>query len=370
MTVWEPSGSGDPVVDGICALAELETLAADRLAGPVWDYVAGGAGDQVSLRDNPRAWARHRLLPHVLRDVSGLSTATHLLGQDLAHPILAAPTATHARYHPGAERETLGGVAAAESILTLSSLGSTLPRDLGRAAGELASPWWMQVYLQQDRSHTHEYLDRAVAAGACALVLTVDTPSLGARDRDKRDSFGFSDGIELPTLSHLAVMPDPLPVHRRIWNNHLAHNLTPADITELADRYGVPVLVKGVLRASDARLAVQAGAAGVIVSNHGGRNLDTTPATADVLRAVVDEIGGAVPIIVDGGIRRGTDIAAALCLGADAVMLGRPIIWGLATYGARGVQHALEIARTELEMAMALLGAPSIADLGRDLLVP
>jgi 4-hydroxymandelate oxidase len=367
---WAPEGSGDPAHDGVVRLADLEEPAARRLAGAVWDYVAGGAGDEVTLRDNPAAWARHRLHPHSMVDVTGLSTATTLLGRPLAHPILVAPTATHVRYHPGAEIETLRGTTAGESFMTLSSLGSTLARDFGAEADRIGTPWWMQVYLQRDRSLSFAYLDDAVAAGAGALVLTVDTPSLGARDRDKRDSFGASRGVSFPTLAHLPAHHDPAPAHRRVRNPHLADDVTEADVTMLAERYGVPVLVKGVLRADDARRAVDAGAAGVIVSNHGARNLDTVPATADVLARIVDEVRRDAPVLVDGGVRRGTDVAAALCLGADAVLVGRPVIWGLAAYGAAGVQHVLEILRAELEMAMALLGAPTVADLDRDLLAP
>ena len=194
-------------------------------------------------------------------------------------------------------------------------------------------------------------------------MLTVDTPSLGARDRDKRDTLGVSQGVTLPVLAHVPVEPSELPLHRRVWNPHLANDVTPADITELARRYGVPVLVKGVLRPDDARRAVDAGASAVIVSNHGARNLDTAPATADCLASVVDEVARDVPVLADGGIRRGTDVATALCLGASAVLIGRPVIWGLATYGAAGVRHALEVLRTELEMAMSLLGAPTLAAL-------
>ena len=367
---WSPVGSGDPAQDGVVRLADLEEPAARRLEGPVWNYVTGGAGDEHTLRDNPAAWARHRLHPRSMVDVSGLSTATELLGRPLPHPILVAPTATHVRYHPGAELETLRGSTAGESSMTLSSLGSTLATEFGAEAARLDAPWWMQVYLQRDRSLSFAYLDIAVESGASALVLTVDTPSLGARDRDKRDSFGASHGVTFPTLAHLPTHHDPAPAHRRVWNPHLANDVTPADITVLAERYGVPVLVKGVLRADDARRAVDAGAAGVVVSNHGARNLDTAPATADVLASIVDEVRGEVPVLVDGGVRRGTDVATALCLGADAVLVGRPVIWGLTTYGAAGVQHVLEILRAELEMAMALLGAPTVDALDRSLLLP
>ena len=366
---WSAHGSGDPAADGVVRLADLEGPAASRLAGTTWNYVVGGAGDEHTLRDSTVAWSRHGLSPHSLVDVSGLSAATTVLGHRLEHPVLLAPTASHGRYHPLGELETLRGAAAAGSLMTLSSLGSTLSTDFGAAAARLDRPWWMQVYLQRDRALSDAYLDSAVAAGATALVLTVDTPSLGARDRDRRDAFGAAAGLSFPNLSHVPVPADPTPAHRRVWNPHLANDVTPADVTRLVQRYGLPVLVKGVLRPDDARRAVDAGAAGVIVSNHGARNLDTAPATADVLAAIVDELRGEVAVLVDGGLRRGTDVATALCLGADAVLVGRPVIWGLTAYGAAGVAHVVEVLRAELEMAMALLGAPTVADLTRDLLL-
>ncbi len=359
-------GSGDPGTDGVVAVRDLEAPAAARLAGSAWDYVEGGAGDERTLRDNVDAWSRHVLLPHSMVDVSGLSATTTLLGRRLAHPVLVAPTATHARFHPDAELETLRGVIGAASTMALSSLGSTPVRDFGALAAEHDSLWWMQVYLQTDRAVSYAYLD--VAAGATALVLTVDTPSLGARDRDRRDPTGAARGFDFPNLAHLPLSADPVPAHRRLWNPHLASDVTENDVTELSRRYGIPVLVKGILRPDDARRAVDAGASGVIVSNHGARNLDCAPATADALAAVVDAVASEVPVLVDGGIRRGTDIATALCLGATAVMVGRPVIWGLATYGAAGVRHVIEVLRTELEMAMALLGAPTVDLLTRDLL--
>lgn len=221
----------------------------------------------------------------------------------------------------------------------------------------------MQVYFQRDRSLTYDLLDRAVAAGATALVVTVDTPSLGARDRDKRNPFGAPAGIEFPNVPGHVIEADEAPSHRRIWNPHLANDVTPRDVTSLRDRYDVPILVKGILRPDDARRAIDSGADGIIVSNHGGRNLDSSPATAEVLGKIVTHVNDEIPVLVDGGIRRGTDIAAALCLGASAVLVGRPIIWGLSTYGAAGVSHAIDILRTELEMAMALMGATSIDQL-------
>jgi isopentenyl diphosphate isomerase/L-lactate dehydrogenase-like FMN-dependent dehydrogenase len=367
MSSWTPRATGDPSADGWVALHQAEAWASERIDPQTWDYVRGGAGDEVTLRDNINSWSRHRLRPHVMTDVSSLDTSINLFGARLAHPIVIAPTASHARYHPEGEIATLRGAAAAEAITTVSTLASLPVDEIGTRATELGTPWWMQVYLQRERSLTYDLLDRAVAGGASALVLTVDTPSLGARDRDKRNPFGAPTGIEFPNVPAHTVHPDPTPAHRRIWNPHLANNVTGADITALHDRYAIPVLAKGILRADDARRAIDAGASGIIVSNHGGRNLDTAPATADVLADIVAAAQGHVPVLVDGGIRRGTDIATALCLGASAVLIGRPIIWGLSTYGSAGVTHAIDILRTELEMAMALLGAENVAALGPDL---
>ena len=367
MTSWSPRASGDPVADGWVAIHQAESWASERIDHQTWDYVRGGAGDEVSLRDNVSAWSQHRLRPHVMTDVSALDTSITMFGERLAHPIVLAPTASHARYHPDGEIATLRGAAAAEAVTTISTLASFAIADIGTGAAAHDASWWMQVYIQRDRSHTFDLLDQAVESGARALVVTVDTPSLGARDRDKRNPFGAPARITFPNVpSH--VEADSTPAHRRIWNPHLANDVTAADITALRERYPVPVLTKGILRADDARRAVDAGASAVVVSNHGGRNLDSAPATADVLAAIVGEVGGEVPVLVDGGIRRGTDIAAALCLGASAVLIGRPIIWGLSTYGDAGVTHAVDILRTELEMAMALLGAPTVGELNQDFL--
>jgi 4-hydroxymandelate oxidase len=371
-TSWVPRGSGDPVDDGWVAVRQAQEWASERLDQSTWDYVRSGAGDEVTLLDNDRAWTRHRLLPHVMTDVSGLDTSIQLFTHLRSHPILTAPTATHTRYHPDGEIAAVRGAAAAEAITTISTLASQTVADIGSAAADCGADWWMQVYVQRDRQQTWDLCSRAVAAGAGALVVTVDTPSLGARDLDKRNQFGAAAGVTFPNIDHHSVIADPTPAHRRIWNSHLANDLTAADITELRNRFDVPVLVKGVLRADDARRAVDAGAQGVIVSNHGGRNLDSTPATADVLSSIVGavrESGSDVPVLVDGGIRRGTDVAVALCLGATAVLVGRPIIWGLVTYGQVGVTHVLDILRTEFEMAMALLGAGRVDQLSEDLLL-
>lgn len=361
----------DPAADMIVALHQLARPAADILRGPVWDYVSGGAGDETTLADNQEAWNRLKLAPRTLVDVSRLDTSTTVLGQRWEHPIAIAPTARHTAYHPAGESATIAGAHAAAAWYIQSSLGGTGLDAIGRDCQALAQPWWFQLYVQRDRGFTADLVGRAVASGASALVLTVDTPTLGARDRDKRSNLGSPDGVPYPILADMPLSTqDDVPAHRRVFNPLLAPDITWEDLTWLLELSPVPVLVKGVLRPDDARRYAEAGVAGIIVSNHGARNLDTVPATADALRGVVTAVAGAVPVLVDGGIRRGTDIAKALCLGATAVLIGRPIIWGLTTYGSAGVSHVIDILRTELEMAMALLGAPRCSDLTADLLWP
>lgn len=358
----------DPVKDAIVHLAQLEPLAAEALAGPVWDYVAGGAADETTLADSNAAWARIKLAPRALVDVSRIDTHTQILGLDLQHPIIVAPTARHTAYHADGETATIRGTRQGEALYIQSSLGGTALDVVGDVARDAGQPWWFQLYVQRDRGWTRELVARAIDAGAQALALTVDTPTLGARDRDKRDNLGAAAGAIYPILDGAPVAPDPTPAHRRIYNPHLSPDITWADLEWLAEISSIPVIPKGVLRADDARKAVSCGAAAIIVSNHGARNLDTVPTTAEALSPVVAAVADRVPVIVDGGIRRGTDVVKALIMGASAVMIGRPVIWGLATYGQAGVTHVIEMLRTELEMAMALLGAPAISQLTDELL--
>lgn len=350
----------DPIADEIVAIKQLEPRAEQLISPPVWDYVAGGAGDEQTLADNVAAWQRIKLAPHTLVDVSTIDTSVSLFGRTFPHPIVLAPTANHLSYHADGELATLRGAREAEAIFVVSSLGSTPLQPIGSLASELNTPWWFQLYVQRDRGWTRQLVEQAVQLGATALVVTVDTPTLGARDRDKRNNLGAGSGVRYPILDGSPIRPDPTPAHRRIYNPHLSPDITWADLEWLIDISPVPVLPKGILRQDDAKRALSAGVGGLIVSNHGARNLDTAPATAEALDGVMAEVGAAVPVLVDGGLRRGTDIAKALSLGASAVLVGRPYIWGLACYGSRGVTHVVEILRTELEMAMALLGAPSI----------
>lgn len=360
----------DVVPDTAMSVGDLEPIAQARLSDRTWDYVAGGAADEISLGWNDEAWRHLRLAPRALVDVSVIDTSVHLLGHDLAHPILLAPTAAHRQYHPGAEAATRRGADAAEALAIMSTLGSSEVPELGAAA---SGPWWYQLYVQADRAFTAALVDSVVAAGAEALVLTVDTPLLGARDRDRRTGGHTVDGMQPPALRGAApsvVMPDEPRPYQRAYNPHLDPSLTWETLEWLVDISPVPVLPKGVVRADDAQRCVDAGVGGVIVSNHGARNLDTVVPTAQALPSVVRAVHGAVPVVVDGGIRRGTDVAKALILGADAVLIGRPAIWGLTVAGAGGVQWVVDTLWTELAMAMGLLGAPTVSELTADLIWP
>jgi 4-hydroxymandelate oxidase len=357
----------DPLADAV-SVPDLERLAAQVIGdGADWDYLTRGAGDGWTLRANPARWASLRLAPHCLVDVSVTDTSIRLLDRELPHPVLLAPVAGHRRWHPEGEVAAARGAAEAQALFVLSTLATATVEEVGAATD---APWWFQVYVHRDRSFTRDLVQRAAAAGASALVLTADTPVLGARDRERGADLSRPGGHEVPHLQGLLPDVPDLPPHRRVYNPWMDPGLTWDTVGWLSEAAALPVLVKGVLRPDDAAAAVDVGAAGVIVSNHGGRNLDTVPATVDALGYVVDRVAGRVPVLVDGGIRRGTDVAKALCLGAAAVMVGRPYVWGLAVAGASGVRHAVEILSAELTMAMALLGAPRTTDLTRDLLWP
>ncbi|HSR24394.1 MAG TPA: alpha-hydroxy acid oxidase [Candidatus Eisenbacteria bacterium] len=344
---------------------ELEPLARERITETAYAYLTGGSGDEHSLRWNVEAWSRIRLAPRFLVDVGAIDTRLTLLGHRLDHPVLLAPAAAHRLFHPEGELETLRGAAAADALYVQSTMATVGVEEVGAAA---TSPWWFQLYIQRDRGFTRELVARAEAAGASALVLTIDLPVLGARDTDRRNSLGLPPGVEYVNLRGLAIEPDTAPPERRVYNQHLDPTVTWDDLDWLRSLTRLPVLAKGVLRPDDALRCLDHGVAGLVVSNHGARNLDTVPPTAEVLPHVVDAVAGRVPVLVDGGLRRGTDIAKALMLGATAVLVGRPYVWGLAAYGADGVKLVTDLLRTELQMAMGLLGAPTLADLTPDLI--
>ncbi|MHC4996399.1 MAG: alpha-hydroxy acid oxidase, partial [Planctomycetota bacterium] len=289
------------------------------------------------------------------------------LGQKLAHPVVLAPTGLHRLFHEEGELATARGAGEAEALLTVSSL-ATFPIEEVAAAGN--GPRWQQLYIQKDRGWTKELVQRAEAAGFSGFVLTADNPVLGARDRERRHGFALPDDV------HLANMPPLGDAHtadvhhdaESIYNPYLDASIGWKDVEWLKGLMTTPLICKGILHRDDARLAILHGAAAVVCSNHGGRNLDGSPASIDALPAIVDAVDGRVPVLMDGGVRRGTDIVKALALGATAVMIGRPYVWGLAAAGADGVKGVIEILRHELETAMALCGKTALGELDTTLI--
>ena len=345
-------------------LSDLEQRAREILARPVYDFVSGGADDEVTLRDNEAAWNRIRLRPHVLQRVDRVSTRTTLLGAPVGAPIMVAPFSYQRLIHAEGEVATARGGAAAESLLVISTRATVSLEEIASAAPNL--PRWFQVYILRDRGWTAELVLRAAASGCRALMLTVDAPVIGRNHRAERSRFSFPQ-------SQLANLGSGVPVDPAALQSYSGAEHDPAidldDIEWLRQVANLPVIVKGVLRGDDAAACVEAGADAVVVSNHGGRQLDTSIATADALPDVAESVGSRAQVYVDGGIRRGTDILKALALGADAVLVGRPAIWGLAVAGADGVFAVLNTLRQELVRAMILCQAPTLQSISSDLLV-
>jgi 4-hydroxymandelate oxidase len=339
-------------------LGDFEAVARERLAPGVYDYFAGGAEDEQALARNRAAWAAIALHHHVLVDVSRRDGSTRVLGQSLALPVVIAPMAFQRMAHPDGELATLRAAAAA-GTLTVVSMGASVPiEDAAAAAG---GALWFQLYMMRDRGRVRELVARVTAAGVKALVLTVDSPVFGRRERDARNGFATPSGLRVPAIgdasfAEFAGMLDPA--------------LSWRDVEWLRGCTELPVLLKGVVRADDAARAAERGIAGVIVSNHGGRQLDGSPATADVLPAVAAAVAGRAEVLVDGGIRRGADVVRALALGARAVLIGRPILWALAADGEAGVARALELLAAEVDRTMALCGCPDVAAITRSLVAP
>ena len=346
-------------------LEQLEREAQLRLGAAAYDYYAGGADAEVTLIHNAAAWGRMPIRPRVLRDVGDVSTATTVLGTSVALPVLIAPMAYQRLAHHEGERATAQAAASAGTVMVVSTLATTSLEDVAAAAPDAAQ--WFQLYIHRDRDLTAGLVERAAAAGYRALVLTVDVPVLGRRIRDERNKFTLPDGLEMANVSKKVpeVEGSGLAAYA---DDAIDPAVTFADIGWLKQLCDLPVLVKGVIRGDDARQAVDAGAGGVVVSNHGGRQLDTSLATAEALLDVTEAVGGDVEVYVDGGIRRGTDIVKALALGARGVLIGRPVLWGLATGGAEGVGAVLEFFKADTERAFALCGAAGVTDIGFDLL--
>jgi len=328
-----------------------------------FDYLAGGAGEERSVAANRDAWNERALRPHYLRDVRRATAATTILGVHTPAPIVVAPTAMHRLFHPDGERATAVGAAEAALTYTVSMAATTALEDIAAVAP--GAPRWMQLYMQADRAITRECCERAAAAGYEALVLTVDSPVTARNLRNERNGFNVPVGLTLPNIA-------PRREHDLdIWAIVGAYDaaVTPDDIALVsAWGGGLPVVVKGLVRGDDARRAVDAGAAAIAVSNHGGRQLDTCIATARALPEVVDAVGRDAEVYVDGGIRSGVDIVKALALGARAVLVGRPVVWGLATDGAAGVQAVLTELAADTVRALALCGATSPVEATADLL--
>jgi isopentenyl diphosphate isomerase/L-lactate dehydrogenase-like FMN-dependent dehydrogenase len=326
---------------------DYERLAEQKLDANAHAYFAGGAGDEVTLRDNLASFERRKLRPRVLVDVSSVSTATTILGTDVALPILIAPLALQRMAHPDGELATARAAAAAGTIMCLSTAATARPAEVAAAAP--GAPRWFQVYVLADRSETEDLIEEAVANEFSALMLTVDTPFLGRRERDIRIDFQIPE--------HLTVSGD-------IFGGRFDTGLSWRDLEWLGG-YGLPVVVKGILTAEDARLACEHGAAGVVVSNHGGRQLDGVSSSLDALEEVVEAVDGRAEVLLDGGVRRGTDVLKALGLGARAVLVGRAMVWGLAVAGEEGVLDVLRLLQQEVELALGLLGCASPADVSR-----
>ena len=339
------------------SVPDYELLAHERMSHPAWEYINSGSADEVTLRWNREALTRIRLKPRVMVDVSQIDTRIKLFGQEMSHPILLAPTSTHMLVNPEGEVATARGASAADAVMVISTVSNRAVEDITRAS---TRPTWFQLYVQDDRALTKDLVLRAQAAGCRALCITVDLPIVYARDREahlgkEAPQFPF------PNLNITAgVIGGARTIRSRKFNWK--------DLEWIQSFAKTPILLKGVLNPDDAEQAVRMGAAAVVVSNHGGRALDSVPATIDALPAIVDRVAGRIPVLVDGGIRRGTDVLKGLANGATAVLIGRPYLYGLAVAGSDGVRHVVEILRTELEAAMALSGRTSIGAIDRSVL--
>ena len=335
---------------------ELETRAEAALEPVAWAYCSGGAGDEVTLADNADAWSRHRLRPRILVDVAKVDTTTTLLGTPVSLPVGIAPTALHGLCCPDGEVATARAASAEGLLLTLSSLASRPVEDVAGIEG----PRWFQLYAHRERAIAVDVVARAVDVGFAAIVVTADLPVLGNRERERRGGYEWGTAHTYGTFTrYVDGYGDAVSAGLHEFQ------LTWDDLAWLRDLTDLPLVVKGILAPEDAALACEHGADAVWVSNHGGRQLDTVAATADVLEACVQAVAGRAEVYVDGGVRRATDVLTALALGADAVFAGRPWLYALASGGRKGVVEAAGVLRAELETAMALLGTPTIDDVTR-----
>ncbi|WP_104989823.1 alpha-hydroxy acid oxidase [Deinococcus sp. NW-56] len=356
-----------PELGGTVNLADLEALGRSRLDRNALEYYASGANDELTLRENRTAFARLKLRPRMLVDVSNVDTRTEVLGLPLRSPVGIAPSAFHGLAHPDAEVATARAAASAGSVMTLSTLSNTPIEEVAAAAG---GRFWFQLYLYTDRALSAEIVRRAEAAGARALVLTVDAPFLGRREANERHRFALPPHLRVPNAGsreRLAQMESESGSQLvNYFQGLIDKTFTWADLAWLRGQTSLPIVLKGILTAEDARLTAEHGCH-VWVSNHGGRQLDTAVSSIEALPEIADEVGGAVEVYLDGGVTRGTDVVKALALGARAVFLGRPALWGLAAGGEAGVRRTLDLLHDEVRLAMALCGKQNVGQVGRDL---
>ena len=340
---------------------DYERAAEERLDPGTFGYIAGGANDEWTMRENLAAFNRWVLRPRTLVDVSEVRTATRVLGTEVAMPVLVGPTAFQRMAHPEGERAMARGAAAAGTVMCLSTLATGTIEEVGTAAGDGAR--WFQLYWSPDRGVVQDLVERAAAEGYGAVVLTVDLPVLGRRERDLRSGFEIRDDVPVPLF--LALAEGTGAVSPADINWAVDNSLSWRDLEWLRSVSSLPLVVKGILTSEDAVLACEAGAEGVVVSNHGGRQLDGVAASIDALPEVVEAVGDRAEVLMDGGIRRGTDVVKALALGAHAVLVGRAPLYGLAVGGAEGVERVLELLREEIVLALALCGCASPEDVTR-----
>lgn len=351
-------------------LLQLESLAREKLPPQVFDFIAGAAEDEITLARNREAWQAIRLLPRVLVDVSTVDASTTVLGQSTPSPVVLAPVALLRLAHDEGELATARAAAAHGATMTLSTMASQTIEDVAAASD---GPKWFQLYCYTDKAVTERLVKRAEAAGYSALCLTVDVPRLGRRERDFAHNLGFPDDVTPVNFAgEVDITQIPLDQRGSALSAYAASlldaSLTWDDVDWLRSLTSMPIILKGILAPEDAVLAADHGAAAVVVSNHGGRQLDGTPAGVEALPDVVAAVGARLEVLVDGGVRRGTDVLKALALGARAVLIGRPYVWGLALAGEKGVGRVLEMLQVEFELAMALSGATSVSQINRALI--
>jgi 4-hydroxymandelate oxidase len=353
---------------------DYENNAKEVLPQTTWDYYSSGAWDEVTLQDNLAAFQRFKLRPRMLVDVSHRNLQTTILGQPIEFPVLIAPTAFHCLAHPEGELATAKAANQAGTMMILSTLSTKSLEEVSgiRTALNPNIGQIFQLYIHRDRELTRSLVERAYAAGFCAICLTVDTPMLGKRERDSRNKFTLPPELELANFraTKLALDGEIQQTESGLFTyvqQQISPAITWADIDWLASISPLPIMVKGILRGDDAFRAIEHGVKAIVASNHGGRQLDGAIATMDALAEVVAAVDGRCEILVDGGIRRGVDILKALSLGAKAVLIGRPVLWGLSVAGSEGVAHILEIFKDELDLAMALSGCSCLADIDQNL---